>query len=394
MARLPVLSLFKIIFESRTSYKFLVGTIGSFAFSMAVILCTIGLMDGFEFTLKKALSQSNGDIKFIARDGFFLEEDSLKNKLNTEFSQSIAFLLQIEAFALTGEEGKGVLVKGISKDSFAEISGLDISSLDQGVLIGKQFAETYQVKVGDNIVLALSSSKAKNLGSAILKEMRVDGIVHHGIYEKDFRFIYIDKKQLETMMTYREGVSNFGMMKIKSFENLNFAILHYKEILGDDFSFSPFWSEFEVLIEAVEYEKVSISVVLQLIVIVSILNVIAFLIYISETKAQAFFMLRTLGLNFASLQRFWISTLVGIWGLACLFSLVLVFVFDQVILKLPFLKIPGDIYVLSDLSLLLGKMDYIYVFGVSLIWIILIGFVSLHRMKRKPLISGLRQEFS
>ncbi len=41
-------SIFKIITEGKASGRFLAGALLSFSFSIAVILSTIGLMDGFE----------------------------------------------------------------------------------------------------------------------------------------------------------------------------------------------------------------------------------------------------------------------------------------------------------------------------------------------------------
>jgi len=73
MARLPLGSVFKIVLETKSSRRFLVGTIFSFAFSMSVILCTIGLMDGFELTLKQTLATANGDIKLTSSKGFFIK---------------------------------------------------------------------------------------------------------------------------------------------------------------------------------------------------------------------------------------------------------------------------------------------------------------------------------
>lgn len=394
MSHLPLGSLFKIILEKRSSKRFLLGTIGSFSFSMAVILSTIGLMDGFEFTLKKALANSNGDIKFVAKDGFFKDDESLKYKLNDDSIQDYTSLLQIEAFALADEESKGVLLKGIEVESFSRVTGMNLTSLKDGVVIGKKFQQKYNLKVGDSIVLAFASGKAKNQGSAILESYRVDGVVTHGIYEKDFRFLYINKDSLAKTLAYKPGISNLGFIKLKSLHNLKKSIKKLAMDNYEDLSFDPYWSEFEVLLDAVKVEKFSISIILQLIVIVAIINVVAFIIFISEIKAQDFFMLRALGLSLQSFQKFWFCLLLFIWVISCVVAIGFVQIFNKFILTLPFLKIPGDIYVLSELDVILDYFDYSYVFGISLGWTFLIGFFTMRRMKKKSLVSGLRQEFS
>ena len=111
-------------------------------------------------------------------------------------------------------------------------------------------------------------------------------------------------------------------------------------------------------------------------------------------KSQDFFMLRALGLNLKSYQKFWYLLLLMIWFVSASISVVLVKIFDQVILKLPFLKIPGDVYVISNLSISLELLDYLQVFGLSLVWVLFIGVVAMRRLKKKSLVSGLREEFS
>ncbi len=394
MSALPLSSLFRIILEKKSTLRFLVGTIGSLSFSIAVILATIGLMDGFEISLKKALSHSNGDIKFRAKDGFFLPDEKLTNVLQSDFILNYSTILQIETFAIGAQESKGVLLRGIEPESFGNITGIKTESLKNGILIGKQFQKKYKLAVGDSLVLAFASGKKQDQGSAHLQEFIIDGVVEHGIYEKDFRFMYIEKQKLIDLLAYREATSNFGIIKIKNFENINDSIEKLKYELGDKFRFDPYWSEFEVLLEAVEIEKISISIVLQLIVVVAILNVVGFIIFLSETKAQDFFMLRALGLSIKSFQKFWFILLGMIWAIACLFSKVLLYLFSEVILELPFIKIPGDIYVLSNLQLILDPFDYLYVFGISLGWILLIGFLTMRKLKKNTLLGGLRREFS
>lgn len=68
--------------------------------------------------------------------------------------------------------------------------------------------------------------------------------------------------------------------------------------------------------------------------------------------------------------------------------------FNWSLQNLEFLQIPGEIYVLSSLSISLDLMAYVTVYGVSLFWILLAAFIGYLRLKRRPIIQGLRQEFS
>src|SRR3989344_3571516 len=107
------LSILKIVLHGRSAGKILLATILSFTFSIAVILCTFGLMDGFDHLLKSGLRHSSGDLLITSRKGFFNLTPELQNILKIVKPEAVAPVIQTEAFALRNEISKGVLVRGI-----------------------------------------------------------------------------------------------------------------------------------------------------------------------------------------------------------------------------------------------------------------------------------------
>ena len=142
-----------------------------------------------------------------------------------------------------------------------------------------------------------------------------------------------------------------------------------------------------------EVEKASISLILQIIVVVAIFNVIAFIIYIMEKKSQEFFLLRAFGASISTISRFWKVLLFFVWFASSVIAVGMTWIFNLIIGKLPVFQLPGDIYVLSKLEIQLGLEDYLLVFSLAFLWIFLIGTVTMWRMKKKTVLSGLRQEF-
>ena len=203
MSKLPLGSVFKIILKKKTSLRFLTGTIASFSFSIAVILSTIGLMDGYVVTLKEALAKSNGDIKFTSPESFFLDECHLFK--SSQDIEAYTTLLQLESFALINEQSKGVLLKGIDQEKFKRVTGINTEKLGEtGVLLGSQLQKHFDLKVGEQITLAVASGKAKNQGSVLLRSFTIKGIVDHGIFEKDLRFIYANKSTVSNLLDYKD----------------------------------------------------------------------------------------------------------------------------------------------------------------------------------------------
>lgn len=394
--KLPYIAVFKIIMEGKSASRFLLGAVASFAFSIAVILCTIGLMDGFENTLKSGLNKSAGDLELYQGESFFYLASDIQQLLNQHSELHYTPLIQAEGFILGKKESKGVLIKGISSESFSKVTGLNARVNKGEILLGKELYDFLQIQSGDNIVLTFATNSQRNQGAPVLKEFKVVGTLAHGIYEKDLRFVYIHQDDLRMVLGLKKDVYNSVSLKLKGSPSTTEIIDKASELERqlNDYRVVPFWQDFQTLLNAVEVEKFSISLVLQLIVIVAIFNVIAFIIFISEKKSQEFFLLRALGLNLNSLVKFWAVTVFGIWATSCLLSIAFARFFNFLLLNLPLFQLPGDIYVLSNLTLKLGIEDYFLVFGLALVWMMLITLFALLRLKKKSLIYGLRQEFA
>ena len=395
--KLGFFSFLRVLLDGKSSRRFLVGVIGSFAFSIAVILSTIGLMDGFESTLVKSLKKSSGDLILKRGSGFFLFDQAILDLKKLKFVEQVTPVVKIEAFAISESKASGVLVKGIVPSEFREVTDLDMDISDGSIAIGKELAIKYDLKIDDELSLTFASKQKNNQGNPVTRSFVIGSIVEHKVYEKDLRFIYISNKQLLKLLNLKQNTTNTALIKVREYQDLDNLDLYKNKLskkIDHDFKLTTFWDEYHVLLEAVEVEKFSISLILQLIVIVAIFNIIAFIIFISEKKSQELFLLRVLGINLKSVTKFWMLMLVFLWGISSFLSIGLTYTFDFLIRNLSFFKLPGDVYVLSRLGIDLKIDDYILVFGLSLVWILLIGILSIIKLRRKTLLQGLRQEFS
>ena len=165
-------------------------------------------------------------------------------------------------------------------------------------------------------------------------------------------------------------------------------------IIPQSFYILPYWDEYAPLLEAVKHDKLIISVILQLVVIVSIFNMVAFIFYVNEKKSREIFLFRALGMSERELLKAWFFVVLSFWFFSCLLSLLVLQVFDWSLANLAFLKLPGDVYNLERIHLVLELEDYTIVFFASLFWFAFFSWIALFRMRRKSILEGLRKEFS
>ena len=393
--------LFLMLFlDHSTTRKFLIGVWVGLAFSVAVILSTIGIMDGFERALRQGLKKSTGDVSMQSRYGFFQLSDKLKNQLEESNIKDYASIVQTESFMIFNDESRGVVVKGI-EENYGSIVNLPLKLSPRSVAIGIEISRINKVKVGDEIVLAFGNGGTEFKNMPAISRFRVERIVNHGVYQKDSRMIYarLDDVQKSLSVSTRINMLAFNIdhtnvtseNELKAIEN---KLTDLKLKFEPDFYFKPYWREFSSLIEAVQAEKVLISLILQLIVVISVFNVLAFIYFINEKKSKELFLFKALGLSRRAMNNLWLKLVILIWLASSMLSILFVQLFRFLLLNASFFKLPAEVYFLPKIDLYLSWLDYIMVFSLALIWILLITYYLLRKLKNKSLLEGLRQEFA
>ncbi len=363
-------------------------------------------MDGFDMTLKEGLRKASGEILFYSRDGFFRLDEKISTILSDLGVETYDSILQTEGFLIHDRVSKGVVVKGVSPKQYGRLTNLQMAIGDKEIVIGKEMAAQLRLEVGNTVVVTFASGKKGFSKLPFLQRLTVSGIVSHGIYDKDLRFAYMNRSFLQNILGYEGKVNivslnvpeqfkvetNTGMDDILNFSGL---INDKLDQLNDSaYIVKPYWMEFGGLIEAVKIEKFSITLILQLVVIIAIFNIAAFFIFINEKKAQEIFLFRTLGIRKKDLVYFWTVVIGGLWGISCFGAVILSMLFNWCLSSLDIFKIPSDIYVLDSLQIYLELSDYLYVFSAALLWMCVIAGINVWRTMRYSVLKGLRREFS
>lgn len=392
----------KVLILEKSSWKFIFAVILGLSFSISVILGTFGIMDGFEQTLKSGLRKSEGDLMFFSSKSMFQMDEDLIKTLKKLKIESYTPLFQTEAFVLFNQQNKGVLLKGISKNHFKEMFPFASELKPGSIILGKELALELGIKTGEEMVLALGQGNKSIKGLPELRRVKVDGQVTHGIYQKDLRTVYIELDYLQSLLGAVDKI-NLVTLKVpqiefeKSEENESEIILNFQKRLsnklGGFFRTKVYWSEYSSLIEAVGIEKFMIGLILQIVVVISIFNVLAFIIFISEQKSKELFLFKALGLTQSRIIKAWFVFIIILWGISCGISLLLVDIFDLFLRKASFLNLPGEVYHLGRLSISLSYSTYMNVFMLALVWLLLISGAFFLKMRKRPILDGLRKEF-
>jgi len=392
----------KTLIWDRSSLKFAIGVWLGLSFSIGVILSTIGLMDGFVSSMRQGLRQSSGDVFFYSRSGFFKLNERNEQLIRELGVTEMTGIIESQAFIVAGASSKGISVKGVDGKEFSKLTTKEIYPEPGKVIIGDELAKVLRLSIGDDIVLVLAKGNKEMDGLPLLNRFKVQGIIDHGIHQKDLRLVYVDIHDLSKLLDVSDRVNVYALNlpklsegePLKRPEKINNLRYNLEEILGIDFRVKPYWYDYHSLLEAVQIEKVTIGIILQIIVVISIFNVLSFVTYLNEKRSREIFLFQALGMSAAKLRKSWMLLVFNLWVASCLFSVFFVYLFDYLLGNLSILNLPGDVYYLGRLKLNLDIWDYGVVFTSALAWLVLIVAIALYRMNKSSILSGLRKEFS
>src|SRR5690606_6471827 len=116
-------------------------------------------------------------------------------------------LIATEGFAVKDGHSRGVLLRGIDPLAHQKVSGLELP-LDGGeIILGSELAKDLDAQVGEKIVVVLGSGQQGLASTPKLRSFSTSVLVQHGIYEKDLRFAYVLKSDLEGILGFRDKIN-------------------------------------------------------------------------------------------------------------------------------------------------------------------------------------------
>lgn len=248
----------KSLFTEKSTFRFVFAVCLGLGFSMSVILCTIGIMDGFDQTLREGLKTTSGDINI-----YTLHHHAKKSDFEQAFKRSgvidFAEILQMEAFAVANDISKGGLVKGIEAQKFSSILKNKFSLNEGEIIIGTELAHALKLQQGDSISLVFAGSSESLGGLPRPHVLKVAGVYDFKVYEHNQRFVLMDQRFLQdvTGMTDLINVVTLNLPQdgwdkaMPYLQRVEMLLATLKRDLGRGYSVRPFWKEYATLLEAV-----------------------------------------------------------------------------------------------------------------------------------------------
>ena len=194
------------------------------ALGVATLIIVMSVMNGFRAELMGRILGLNGHLSITdAKNTGLKHFDKIQKRLRKiEGIVRVTPIIEGQAMSTVSGVASGVLVRGIRPADIRLHPAIkpnivygDLNNFLGGedIVVGKRFAELYNLKIGDKVTLVAPSSRITPFGSIPrLKSFRVKAVFEIGMYEYDNSFLFINLKTARTF--FRTGPGKITHLEV------------------------------------------------------------------------------------------------------------------------------------------------------------------------------------
>lgn len=350
---------------------------------MALII-VIAVMAGFESDLKNRILSVESHIVVLRHGGGFSDYEKIEKWIDAVqgVQASSPFILsQVMIRSASGMSGAairgidpasaGKVISSIGRDALnalmphkpAKSAQADIP----GAVLGKELMKNLGVGKGDIIQILSPRGMISPVGMIpVMKRFQVVGQFESGMYDYDSSIVYMNLGDAQKFLHMDDTVTGIEVRV-----NDIYQARQISETISGRLGF-PYWSRDWMqmnrnLFSALKLEKTVMFIILALIVLVAAFNIASSLIMMVMEKTKDIAILKAMGATDRSIRRIFVFKGMAIGVIGTSLGVTLGFVLCKLLEHYKFIELPGDVYYISKLPVLLKTFDVVTIAAASLI---------------------------
>ena len=355
----------RISFYKQKNYtRFIVRlSIVATAISVAAILLTFSIVNGFQSTISSKLYSFWGHIQISAVNSTNLKEDSLvaKNiKKISNIQSASAFLNQTMVLA-KDVEIEGLNAKGIA--DFTSIPNLIQGRLIQSngqspskeIVLSKNIATKLKIVIGDRVSLYFFQNNQVQE-----RKLTVVGLFHSGIEEYDLKNIFVDIQLLQQMIQVSNAITGY-QINVNDLSKIAETQNEIQSILPDNWVNSASADIYPQLFDWIQVQNINRNITIIIMLLIAVVNLITCLLILLLERIPMIGSLNAMGATHSMIQKVFLYqasfiACIGI-GLGLLVGLGL----SLLQLKFQWIQLDESAYLIDTLPIQIKPLQ---VFGV------------------------------
>ncbi len=289
----------------------------------AVLIIVLSVMNGFENELQKRILGVIPHVTLESSGGFKDLENISKSISDHNDVVAVAPFLSSQIVINNRDISKGVFIKGTSAQE--EISIIpdnmligEVESLEDGsnIILGDSLAYELNVAVGDSVNLLNIDQSNPLIGVPRVVAFKVVGVFSVGS-EVDQNYALISSNSFLKLIKPKNGIGlELKVQNVLEARNIGRAVI--EKLDTTNYIKMTSWDQsYGGLFRAVQLEKIMVSLLMSLILLVAILSLLMSVNNLVKTNEKEIAILRTIGYSKWDIQSIFIQLIltIGIFGI-------------------------------------------------------------------------------
>jgi len=297
----------RISFYKQKNYtRFIVRlSIAATAISVAAILLTFSIVNGFQATVSSKLFSFWGHIQISSVNGASLKEDAqVAKKIKTipNIQSASAFLNQTMVLA------KDIEIEGLNAKGIADFSSIpnliqgriiqsDGQSPGKEIVLSKNMAAKLHIAIGDQVRLYFFQNNQVQE-----RRLSVVGLFHSGIEEYDLKNVFVDIQLLQQMTLAPSAITGY-QMNVQDLSKIAQTQMDIQSNLPENWVASASADLYPQLFDWIQVQNINRNITIIIMLLIAVVNLITCLLILLLERVPMIGSLNAMGATHAMIQK-------------------------------------------------------------------------------------------
>lgn len=397
-------------------------SIGGVAVGVMAMIVVLAVMSGFEHDLREKILGTNAHAVVLRYGGGIEEPYEVAKKVEAVKGVSAAtpFIFS-QAMLTTDVNVIGAVVRGVDVNTLDRVTNLkrymaegklenlenppefaaketdedaaaDAGVVLPGIVIGKELSKNIGAFYGDILTVVSPTGTLTPAGMGPkLKRFRVVGVFNSGMYEYDSSLAYISISEAQKFFEMEGKVTGLEL-RVNNIDRADEIAANVRKALGYPFYTRDWMDLNRNLFSALKLEKVVMSIILVLIILVAAFNIVSTLIMVVMEKGKDIAILKSMGATGKSIMRIFLIDGLVIGSVGTVIGLISGYALCWVLKTYDFIKLPADVYYITSLPVRTSVLDFVLVSSAAVVISLLATIYPAFRASRLNPVEAIRFE--
>jgi lipoprotein-releasing system permease protein len=343
---------------------------------VATSIITLAVMTGFQGYFRDKILSAMPHIVVLEFTGTGMkDEKALEEKIKrVPHVTATTPFIYAQSMITTKERMQGVVVRGIDPRTEIKVTDLaknmiagTLQDLDRtgrslpGIIIGEDLARKLGVSVGDTVTMVNPLGEETPLGMIPkMRKFQVAGLFDAGMYDYNTGFVYISLRDAQQFFDMPGRVSGV-QVRVDEIYNADRISSLIQAAAGYPY-YTRNWMEMNKnFFSALLLEKIGMSLILVVIIIVASFNIVGTLTMIVMEKSREIAILKSMGSSAQSIVKIFMFAGLAIGCVGTAIGVVIGYGAVLILTKSDIISLPKDVYQVSHLPLSTSGLDVLFI---------------------------------